>query len=259
MQKQTKKSPLTDKPLRYAGQSLDEQFDKLVNEKVLPYILAVVLFTFMAIQEWISYFFKRPPQPMGYTILAILIAVFSFVKIRKLVGVGRSISLGRDGERVVGQFLEDLRQSGCRVFHDIVGDGFNLDHVVISEKGIFVIETKTYSKPRKGECKIIYDGKHLRFQGEHPTDKPLIQVIAAAKWLQGVLKESTGKDFTVKPVVVFPGWYVESTGTAKCSSIWVLNPKALPKYIENQVVSLKKEDMMLASFHISRYIRAKAR
>jgi len=34
--KQEKKSPLTDRPLRYAGQSLDEQLDGLLNDKALP-------------------------------------------------------------------------------------------------------------------------------------------------------------------------------------------------------------------------------
>jgi hypothetical protein len=33
--KQNKKSPIKAKPLRYAGQSLDEEIDKLINEEAL--------------------------------------------------------------------------------------------------------------------------------------------------------------------------------------------------------------------------------
>lgn len=40
-------------------------------------------------------------------------------------------------------------------------------------------------------------------------------------------------------------------------SIMVLEPKALPTYIKNQPDLLSQSDMMLASFHISRYIRTK--
>ena len=47
----------------------------------------------------------------------------------------------------MGQLLENLRADGARVFHDLVGEGLNIDHVVVSPHGIFVLETKTWSKP----------------------------------------------------------------------------------------------------------------
>jgi len=87
--------------------------------------------------------------------------------------------------------------------------------------------------------------------------KPIIQVTSAAKWFKDILKETTGKEYSVKPVILFPGWYIESTGKGKNSEVWVLNPKALPAFIENLPEVISQEDMMLASFHISRYIRTK--
>ena len=67
------------------------------------------------------------------------------------------------------------------------------------------------------------------------------------------LKESTGKEFVIKPVVVFPGWFVESKNHNKH---WVLNPKGLPTFIQNQKEILSQEDVKLAAYHLSRYIRA---
>jgi hypothetical protein len=49
----------------------------------------------MAIQEWIRYIFKSPPQPWIYTILAIAVAVFCTLKIKKLLPLARSINQGR--------------------------------------------------------------------------------------------------------------------------------------------------------------------
>ena len=43
-------------------------------------------------------------------------------------------------------FLQRLRADGAQIFHDVPADGFNLDHVVVADKGIFVIETKTWSR-----------------------------------------------------------------------------------------------------------------
>lgn len=155
----------------------------------------------------------------------------------------------------MGQFLDDLRENGHRIFHDIIGENFNIDHVIISRKGIYVIETKTYSKPANGNAKIYFDGKKLKVESPGALNKPIIQVNAASNWLKNIIQETTGKIFPVKPVILFPGWFVETTKEGKKSNTWTLNPKALPTYIENQPDIISQEDLMLASYHISRYIR----
>ncbi len=253
--KLNKKSPLKDKPLRYVGQSLDEQIDKLINDDAVMYILLCLFIIYWAGYEWWRYFKHPPPSPKFATIFAILVIIFSVYKVRKIVKKVKILKLGRDGERAVGQYLDNLRENGHRIFHDIIGRNFNIDHVIISKKGIYVIETKTYSKPEKGNSKIYFDGKKLKVDALGELTKPIIQVKTSADWLKNILQETTGKIFTVKPVILFPGWFVESTKEGKKSNIWVLNPKALPTYIENQPDIISQEDLMLASYHISQYIR----
>jgi hypothetical protein len=62
-------------------------------------------------------------------------------------------------------FGEKSKVDHLIAYHDIVGDSFNVDHVVISAKGIYVIETKTYSKPASGAANITYDGQQLLVNG----------------------------------------------------------------------------------------------
>jgi len=38
--------------------------------------------------------------------------------------------------------------------------------------------------------------------------------------------------------------------------VWVLNPKGLPSFLENEAAILSAEDVKLASYHLSRFIRA---
>ena len=38
--------------------------------------------------------------------------------------------------------------------------------------------------------------------------------------------------------------------------VWVLNPKALAAFIENEPVCVRDEDLHLAKYHLSRYIRS---
>ena len=192
------------------------------------------------------------------TFFAALVVVYVVFKIKKTLKQIKSLRLGRDGERIVGEYLDALREDGHRVFHDLLGDNFNLDHVIVSTKGIFVVETKTYSKPVKGDDKIQYDGEKITIAGRKPTIEPIVEVTSASKWLKNILKESTGKDYSIKPVVVFPGWFIETKDDGWKSPVWVMNPKALQSFINNEKDKISRDDMMLATFHLSRYIRSKA-
>lgn len=253
--KNNKKSPLTDKPLRNPGQSLDEEINNLILGDGMNYAVLSTVSIVLAGLEWWRWYKALPYSPITYSVLAIIATAFSIYKIIQLRKKLKNLRLGRDGERAVGQYLELLREKGCRVFHDVVGNNFNLDHVVISEHGVFVVETKTYSKPARGEAKIFIDNEQLSINGFPCQTDIITQAKAEANWLKGIVKESSGKDISVKPVVVFPGWYIDSSSASKNLNVWVLNPKALPKYIENAPKVLSKEDIMLLSYHISRHFR----
>ncbi len=256
MKRQTK-SPLTDVPLRYPGQSLDEELERLWDDKGINYSLTLIFPVMLAAYEWFRWYFNVQPHPIMASIVAIPFVVYAIYQLIKLKNQIKKLKLGRDGERAVGQFLEGLRAQGHRVFHDIVGEGFNLDHVVIGENGVFVIETKTYSKPVKGKALIKFNGSQITIDGYNSDDKILTQARAQASWLTKVIKDSTGKDISVKPVIVFPGWFIESSQKALSSNVWVLNPKGLPTFINNNPKQLITEDVMLLSYHLSRYIRTK--
>lgn len=176
-------------------------------------------------------------------------------KVRGALAKLRRLKQGRDGELAVGQYLERLRATGAQVFHDIPGEGFNIDHVVIHASGVYVIETKTYSKPDKGRAVITYDGQGVQVMGRATDNKPVIQAQAAASWIAQLIKESTGRKLPVRAVLVFPGWFIEPTADAKLSDIWVLNPKALPAFIDKTNPVIADDDVRLASYHLSRYIR----
>lgn len=253
MSKSTK-SPIKDKPLRMPGQSLEEERRRLFEDKIeMPFVLAL-FFTLFAAMEWWRYYFEQPPTPIIYTIFAVLLAGFTAWRVWKTRPQVHAIKQGIEGEKAVGQFLERLRESGYQVFHDLIGTGFNVDHVVIGPAGVFTVETKTWSKPARGDAKIMFDGEQITTAGRAPERNPVIQARAQAAWLKGLLSESTGRTFDVFPVVVFPGWYIEQS--SEClRSIWVLEPKALAKFLANAPQRLEPEEVKLASFHLSRFIR----
>ena len=254
MSRKQARSPLRELPLRQPGQSIEEEIRKL-DDKLVAYFFFLIGCSSAIVLAVIEHLSKKLMDPVFLTAFAVLVIAFSAIQIARIWRKMELLKLGRDGEKIVGQGLEKLRQEGCAIFHDIKGENFNLDHVIVSSHGIFVVETKTFSKPTKGKATVDYDGKEILVNGHVPDRDPLQQVDANVHWLRDILKESTGKDFPVKGVVVFPGWFVDSR-KAKGSAIWVLNPKALAAFIPNEPETIRDSDVYLIAFHLSRYIRA---
>ena len=133
--KDNARSPLKDKPLRVPGQSIEEQRDKLFEDKLEMPALVAVFALLLAGWEWWRYFTHTPPMPRLMSAIALCVVTLAVWRLWRARPLLRSLRLALDGERVVGQFLERLREQGYQVFHDIVGTGFNVDHVIIGNPG----------------------------------------------------------------------------------------------------------------------------
>jgi nuclease-like protein len=247
------RSPLKNVPLRNPGDSLDQEIQRWGDEKLAEPLWFAGGFFVLAVTEWVGDLTHAPRRPVIFTLLAVGAIAYAAWRIRHVREKLRRLRQGRDGERCVGQFLERLRERGAQLFHDVPGEGFNLDHVIIAKEGIFVVETKTLSKPWP-KASIKVEGETISVANHGPTEDPIRQVIAGASWLSRVLEASTGKRFAVRGVVVYPGWYVEQIGPR--GAVWVLEPKALPGFIERESEQLGEADVRLAAFHLSRFIRS---
>jgi hypothetical protein len=256
MKKVTTKSPLKEPLLRLPGQSIDEQIDLLLNEKLLSYLMCVLVFFLLASLSWIQALSQSPLHPWLMSVVAVPVIAYCAFRLQQTVKQLKQLKLGRDGERAVAEQLDVLKGQGAIVFHDLVGDGFNVDHVILSSRGVFVVETKTRSKPAKGSSFVTFDGKTLLVNGFEAERNPVTQAQANARWLAEMLRASTGKEFPIRPVVLFPGWFVEPS--PKGSSVWVLNPQALPSFIQHEPTRINESDLHMAAYHLARYIRAHA-
>jgi Nuclease-related domain len=249
------RSPIKDKPLRLPGQSLMEERDAIWNDKLGPWALVAAFFVVLAGWEWFRYFHPVQPNPILVSACALVALAFAAWRLLRLRPHMRALRQGIEGEKAVGQFLERLREQGYQVFHDLVGEGFNVDHVLIGPAGVFTIETKTWSKPQRGDARIAYDGNTLTAAGRVPDRDPLAQAMAQAHWLRGLLFESTGHRVAVQPVVVFPGWFVEAAPGAQ-RSVWVMEPKGLPAFLNNAPQCLTAEQVKLSAYHLARHVRS---
>jgi len=222
-----------------------------IADLLIPPLCSVVL----AVYGWVQWWAARPLHPVIFTTMAIITILYAWKKILPVRSSIKQLRLGRGGERLVGQMLEHLRQKGYRVFHDIPGPGFNIDHAIVGAAGIFTIETKTRTKPARGRSKIFYDGTTLRMEGKAPFDEPLNQVRAQARWLANLLNDGRTTGLKVRPILVFPDWYVERTGHRGKDDVWVLNPKALDKFLDHEPPLLSSSSVESAAQALTQYCR----
>jgi hypothetical protein len=248
-----KRSPLKGKPLRNPAQFLDEQINDFVEEKIGGPLWLALIFIIATGLEWYRYFYPPKSAPIIFSLVTLLMVGYAAVCSYRARSHLKRLKLGRDGEKSLGQFLESLREQEYKVFHDIPGDNFNIDHVLIGPAGIFTVETKTRSKSN-GNSRIIFDGESIRVDGHAPDPAPIIQAKAQANWLRELLAQITGRNFAVKPVIVYPGWYIEDR-SPKEKAVRVLEPKALAKILNHAPITLAREDAHLSAFHLSRFVR----
>lgn len=249
-----KKSPLKSKPLRLPGQSVDEEIQRIFDEELLPELAASVFIVVFAVWEWVRWYFRLPPNPFGITAVAVAmvgITVWRFA--RRRAGI-RSLLLARDGERVVGDLLQALREKGYLILHDLIGKDFNVDHILVGPAGVFTLETKTISKPVGRNAKIDYDGESITVDGFTPDRDPVVQAKAQAKWVRDEVKELTGKVVKVRPVVLYPGWFISPQ--PRGAEVWVLTPEALEAFLANEDTVFKSEEIHFIANCLGRRVAA---
>ncbi len=252
-QKRETKSPLKDLPVRNPAQGLDEEIDRLLNDRAAGYMLVMAMVALLVWWEWWRWVFNLPPHPILFTVLGA--GVFAFY-IPKLVGIRRqlrNLALAVKGEKAVGQYLEEhARPLGYQVLHDVVGDGFNVDHVLVGPGGVFAVETKTISKPAKGISSVRYDGETVTVDGFRPDRDPVAQARACAGWIRDIVLKSSGRTVPVRPIVLYPGWFVEKM--PKGVEVWVLNEKAIVSFLSQEDRRLPDEDIALITHCLKRHV-----
>ena len=252
------RKPVKEKLLRGPGESLQIKIEELTEKLVLPFIFL------LGIGMALGTFTSRMVQHGGSLKLEFLTGVWSFGLITMILCGARVLhvsrlladyNLGSSGERAVGEELNKLMLDGCLVYHDLVADNWNIDHVVIAQSGIFAIETKKYRKKLvNGEYfyKVKFDGETLHFPNR--TDrKPVEQAIRNAGWLSEMLREALIESIRVEPILTLPGWWIDREGKGQVA---VLNHREFRQCIVKKgPAQLSEKQMRQIAYQIEQRCR----
>ncbi len=230
----SKQNPIDyDILLRSPGQSANEKLD-VIRDRQIDKLFYFSLFMIIGLIAIIIF-------KLSWFWMIGLIALYFYSLWNILINIieMRNYKLGRDGERSVAQLLSVIARqvskenTNMHIYHDVVNKEkvFNIDHIVVSKKGIFIIETKTYRKIKGKENIIRSDGNYLYKNNQKMTYNIPLQIKGQLKWLQSQLHQKCGKKYEIIPIVAFVGWYVEGK---KINDIYIATAKNLHHIMENQ-------------------------
>jgi hypothetical protein len=236
-------SPFTEPSLRSPGYTLGQRLDEVresLSEPLLGLLLGPVFYVTIANQI----------STLSKVILALVLgaAMLVFVKqFRSRLAIAQNLRLGLDGEVYTGQELNFLMREKAYVFHDIPYTYGNIDHVIVSTGGIFVVETKAVRKPAskdgRRQSKVTYENGKLHFPN-FSAESPIKQARLHSEYMHAFLKRKTAMDIPVTPVVALPGWFITSN---EKNGVLVINPKrgkALIKFVKQQRIPESEVDLL---------------
>jgi len=158
-------APFTEESLRLPGHSLRTRYFDKADELTSFYMANIFAAIGLALAALNLTGWIRVTVISATLVCMIVILIRTWKLLEKL----RRLRLGKEGEEYVGQELNLLMCRGAHVFHDIPYAYGNIDHLVVGFDKVFVVETKSISKPEtKGkencrESKVEFDGKKLSF------------------------------------------------------------------------------------------------
>jgi hypothetical protein len=215
----SRRSPLAGRKVgKLPGQELVERVSSL-DVDLLTSVMLMYMALPLAFLGWVGVHFRLDTVVWGWAeTLFLLVALFLFgYGLFDYIRAHRARERARDGllaERVTGMQLNRLVANGCVVMHDLPGEGFNVDHVVIAPRGVYAVETKSFRKPKQASTgdnyRVAFDGALLRFP-DFPEKDALQQARGQAQWLSKILREALGREVPVIPALALPGWLIDQS------------------------------------------------
>lgn len=238
IKRKNERSPIADKLLRPAGESLRKKIEEL-NERLAAAIVVVLaqpIWFILVVTLFNKIGFGLGPLAILIIGGVVALAGFSWsvVRLLRVADELRSYSLGFHGERAVAEEINQLMRDGFFVFHDLPMDPYgNIDHVIIGPSGVYAVETKTRRKrkapPGKKDHVVFYDGNSLEYP--HCWDSHgLQQAKQQADRLRVFLGKAVAEPVKVTPILTLPGWFITNRSKPEMA---VVTPKGIRAVVLN--------------------------
>lgn len=148
--------------------------------------------------------------------------VFHYRKTQDQYAMAKS---GYEAKLATAQALSQCVAPGDFVCHEFSIDRIWIDHILVSSKGIFAIQTHPRANaepygPEAGRL-VTYDGRRLHFPHQNDDDEVVAGARDVAEEMSTWLSAELNTPVAIRAIVSVPGWTVKRTSA---EGISVVNP-----------------------------------
>ncbi|WP_445620534.1 nuclease-related domain-containing protein [Kushneria sp. Sum13] len=174
---------------------------------ITPLIYGMGRMLFSSYQDWIEWSIYG----LITTIAAMIVGAFMMALSYRI----SNLRLRLAGAMNVAHDLQSLlraQHQGICIFNDVPAEGYTIDHVVVTEHGIFSLLVRTrHAGPEAAldsTRTLRLDGERLLFPDREET-RPVREAQRAKRWLQERLSRECRREVPVQAMLVMPGWRIE--------------------------------------------------
>jgi hypothetical protein len=169
----------------------------------------------------------------GLAIFSLLLMLFIGLRLARIIGSRNMMRLVHESRLATRRVLDPLLKEKYRVFHDVAGDQFSIDHLVVGPKGVFAIQTHarpvSANKQSPDDPVVTYNGRELFFPkgSDHGiVENARMNAEKLSQWLTGQTEEPVA----VRAIISLPGWTVRRTSS---EGMPIINPKQFASLFEH--------------------------
>lgn len=245
------------------GESLEERLRDLISS-LYEVLMLPAFWTVLVVYYWLIALGVIAVGIVPAVLLTVVLLVLSIRAARKYLVIKKDIyrcRKGLEGERFVGNMVSKLSSTTNFVFHDIAckygsdeKTWRNIDHVIVSTKGIFAIDTKNWALLDReyNQADYIFDNGLLVNSAGELQDGVIEEVDQEAVFLENKIKEWLGVQYPVKRVCIMIGAYIKYA-KKDFSKYWIFSENGFVSFFENEHECIPMNDVLRIQDNLRRY------
>ena len=200
------KPSFADSIMHDAAQRFRDEFDRVSRSQAI-YLSSTLVFLLLFAS---AYMLQAGRLFAGYplwqlwlqTAFLTLAAPLAGWRIGKTVIARRKIRFLRDANVAIGHQLKQIMVNRNAVFHDVTTSAGVIDHLLISQTGIYAVNVVAARSKKNGSATL--NDSYLEFSNDRQV--PLVDISANTARLEKEFSKLLGHAVRVRSVIAVPGW-----------------------------------------------------